>query len=59
MTVPVKLTLRMDAALIDRAKSYALEQDRSVSQLVADYFSHLALDPKASGKGQAQRRAAE
>lgn len=58
MTVPVKLTLRMDAALIDRAKSYALEQDRSVSQLVADYFSHLAPDPKASGKGQAQRRAA-
>ena len=58
MTVPAKLTLRLDAALIDRAKSYALEQDRSVSQLVADYFAHLAPDPKAPGKGQAQRRAA-
>ena len=55
MTVPAKLTLRLDAALIDRAKSYALEQDRSVSQLVADYFAHLAPDPKAAGKAQARR----
>lgn len=39
---PTKLTLRLDSALIDRAKHYAREQDRSLSQLVADYFSHLA-----------------
>ncbi len=58
MSVPVKLTLRLDAALIERAKSYALEQDRSVSQLVADYFAHLAPDPKAAGKGLARRGAA-
>ena len=58
MSVPVKLTLRLDAALIDRAKSYALEQDRSVSQLVADYFAHLAPDPKVVGKGQARGGAA-
>ena len=55
MAVPVKLTLRLDAALIDRAKSYALEQDRSVSQLVADYFARLAPDPKTTAKGQARR----
>lgn len=58
MTAPVKLTLRLDAALIDRAKSYALEQERSVSQLVADYFSHLTPDPKAAEKGRARRGAA-
>ena len=33
---PTKLTLRLDAALIERAKGYAHEQDRSLSQLVAD-----------------------
>ena len=55
MGIPVKLTLRLDATLIERAKRYALEQDRSVSQLVADYFTHLAPGPEAAGKGQAGR----
>lgn len=41
LSEPTKLTLRLDAALIDRAKGYAQEQDRSLSQLVADYFSRL------------------
>ncbi len=47
MSDPTKLTLRLDAALIERAKIYALEQDRSLSQLVADYFAHLAPGSKA------------
>lgn len=46
---PTKLTLRLDAALIRRAKSYAHEQDRSLSQLVADYFAHLTLESRPSG----------
>lgn len=45
-----KLTLRLDEGLIDRAKSYAQEQDRSLSQLVADYFAHLTIKSKAAGK---------
>ena len=42
MSIPTKLTLRLDAQLIERAKTYASEQDRSLSQLVADYVAHLA-----------------
>ena len=41
MSIPTKLTLRLDTQLIERAKTYASEQDRSLSQLVADYFAHL------------------
>ena len=51
--MPTKLTLRLDAALINRAKSYAHEQDRSLSQLVADYFARLTVTPQAAGKAQA------
>lgn len=47
---PTKLTLRLDSALIHRAKHYAQEQDRSLSQLVADYFAHLAGKPRAGAK---------
>jgi predicted HicB family RNase H-like nuclease len=36
-----KLTLRLDEKLIGRAKSYARKSRKSVSQLVADYFSVL------------------
>ncbi len=49
MSIPTKLTLRLDAQLIVRAKTYAQEQDRSLSQLVADYFAHLA--PAAAQDG--------
>lgn len=52
MPNPTKLTLRLDEGLIDRAKSYAQEQDRSLSQLVADYFAHLTVTPKATGKAR-------
>jgi hypothetical protein len=41
MTHPTKLTLRLDSGLIDHAKDYAQRQDRSLSQLVADYFARL------------------
>ena len=50
MPNPTKLTLRLDEGLIDRAKSYAQEQDRSLSQLVADYFAHLTVKSNAAGK---------
>ena len=36
-----KLTLRLDDELINRAKSYAKKSGKSVSQLVAGYFSLL------------------
>ncbi len=44
-----KLTLRMDADLIERAKGYARRTGKSVSQIVADYFALLErdLDDKA------------
>lgn len=37
-----KLTLRLDDSLIRVAKAYAREADKSLSQVVADYFSALA-----------------
>lgn len=43
-----KLTLRLDEVLIHRAKDYAAGQNRSLSQLVADYFTHLAVKPTAA-----------
>lgn len=36
-----KLTLRLEKSLIDEAKIYASEQDKSLSQIVADYFRSL------------------
>ena len=36
-----KLTLRLDDELIKRAKSYAKKSGKSVSQIVAGYFSLL------------------
>lgn len=36
-----KLTLRLDAQLIERAKTYARHRGKSVSQMVADYFALL------------------
>jgi len=37
-----KLTLRMNDALIKRAKAYARRSGKSLSELVADYFRLLA-----------------
>ncbi len=36
-----KLTLRLDQELVDKAKFYAAEHGKSVSQMVADYFRFL------------------
>lgn len=36
-----KLTLRLEDQLIDKAKLYAAEAGKSVSQVVADYFKLL------------------
>lgn len=36
-----KLTLRMEAELVKNAKEYAASHGKSLSQLVADYFSTL------------------
>lgn len=40
-THPTKLTLRLDSGLIESAKAFAHEHQRSLSQLVADYFARL------------------
>ena len=37
-----KLTLRLEQELIQRAKSFAKAHDKSVSQLVSDYFERLS-----------------
>jgi hypothetical protein len=34
-----KLTLRLEDTLIQQAKSYAKQHDKSLSQAAADYFS--------------------
>jgi len=36
-----KLTLRLEEALIEQAKIYAKQHDKSLSQVVADYFHAL------------------
>ncbi len=41
-----KLTLRLDDELINRAKSYAKKCGKSVSQIVAGYFSLLDVEPE-------------
>ena len=55
MTHPTKLTLRLDSGLIESAKAFAHEHQRSLSQLVADYFARLAAQPAsaASTEGKA------
>jgi len=42
----VKLTLRLDQRLIRRAKAYARRTGKSVSQIVAEYFSLLDAPPE-------------
>lgn len=44
------LTLRLDAALIERAKRYSRLRHKSVSQLVADYFALLNADTATDHK---------
>jgi hypothetical protein len=41
-----KLTLRLDEDLIRRAKSFAGKRNKSVAQIVADYFASLDVESK-------------
>jgi uncharacterized protein DUF6364 len=41
-----KLTLRLDARLVNKAKAYAKRSGKSVSQMVADFFSMLGSPPE-------------
>lgn len=41
-----KLTLRMDTALIESAKREAAGREKSVSQMVGEFFSLLAAKPR-------------
>lgn len=50
MSHPAKLTLRLDSGLIEHAKDFAQRQDRSLSQLVADYFARLTAQEAAHVK---------
>lgn len=53
-----KLTLRLDAGLINGAKKYAAREGRSLSELVAAYFKRLdatAVDAAPSDKGRADK----
>jgi len=42
-----KLTLRLDRALVEKAKRYGRAHGKSVSRLVADYFALLEEDEQA------------
>ena len=44
-----KLTLRLDDAVIERAKAYAARRGTSVSGLVEDYFRFVAAAPGGDG----------
>ena len=44
-----KLTLRLEDSLIKQAKSYAIQHDKSLSQVVADYFQMLTQESGKSG----------
>ena len=46
-----KLTLRLDDAVIARAKTYAAARGTSVSGLVEDYFRLVAAEPRGSASG--------
>jgi len=41
-----KLTLHLDTELIEQAKLFARQHDKSVSQIVADYFQMLSRQTK-------------
>ncbi len=47
-----KLTLRLDARLIRRAKAYARRRGKSLSAIIADFFAGIGEpDAAASGRG--------
>jgi hypothetical protein len=43
-----KLTLRLEETLIQQAKSYAKQHDKSLSQVVSDYFQLLTNGTKST-----------
>lgn len=43
-----KLTLRLDEALVRRAKRYSSRSGRSISRLVSDYFALIDSEPGAA-----------
>ena len=45
-----RLTLRLDPGLIRRAKAHALRTGKSVSQIVAEYFSVLGVEPETDDR---------
>ena len=45
-----KLTLKLNRKTIDRAKKYAINQNRSLSRIVEDYLSMLTLQENTSFK---------
>jgi hypothetical protein len=45
-----KLTIRLDEGLIEMGKVYAKRTGRSLSRLVADYFTLLAAKPEPEGE---------
>ena len=42
-----KLTLRLEESLIEQAKAYAKENNKSLSQIVADYFQILTKETES------------
>ena len=46
VSMQTKLTLRLEESLIQQAKNYAREHDKSLSQVVADYFQILTQQSK-------------
>lgn len=48
-----KLTLRLEDQLIDQAKSYAAQAGKSVSQIVAEYFTLLTSKRSATNSPSA------
>ena len=43
-----KLTLRLEETLINQAKQYAKQHNKSLSQIVSDYFQFLTNDTRGS-----------
>ena len=50
IAVQTRLTLRLDAQLVKAAKRYARRTGRSLSQMVAEYFSALPAPEAAAGE---------
>lgn len=48
-----KLTLTIDPKIIAKAKKYAREHGRSLSNLIENYLQSLVEEPEASGYGAA------